>query len=140
MLKKFVNNRWMIHIGRNIGISILRHDYLNFDKNVLTIQKKNTNAMIANSSIWATNRIINLKYNNIEEKVVALDDLLLCYDNIYRTNNPRFSKYIKSEEIKIVLKKFFNIDADKESRASINKFHKNASQYIVPKMDTYIFK
>jgi len=101
ILKQFVNNRWMIHIGRNIGISILRHDYLNFDKNVLTIQKKNKDAMIANSSIWATNRIINMKYNNIEDKEVALDDLLLCYDNIYRTNNPRFSKYIKSEEIKI---------------------------------------
>jgi hypothetical protein len=42
-----------------------------------------------------------MKYNNIEDKEVALDDLLLCYDNIYRTNNPRFSKYIKSEEIKI---------------------------------------
>ena len=101
MLKHFVNNRWMIHIGKNIGISILSHDYLNFDKNVLTIQKKHANAVIANSSIWATNRIINLKYNNIEEKVVASDDLLQCYDNIYRTNNPRFSKYIKSEEIKI---------------------------------------
>ena len=101
MLKHFVNNRWMIHIGKNIGISILSHDYLNFDKNVLTIQKKNANAVIANSSIWATNRIINLKYNNIEDKVVASDDLLQCYDNIYRTNNPRFSKYIKSEEIKI---------------------------------------
>jgi hypothetical protein len=42
-----------------------------------------------------------MKYNNIEDKEVALDDLLLCYDNIYRTNNPRFSKYMKSEEIKI---------------------------------------
>ena len=101
MLKLFINNRWAIHIGKNIGNSILSHDYLNFDKNVLTIQKKNANAMISNSSIWATNRIINMKYNNIEDKEVALDDLLLCYDNIYRTNNPRFSKYMKSEEIKI---------------------------------------
>jgi len=100
MLKHFVNNRWRIHIGNNIRISILRHDYLNFDKG-LTIQIKNMKAVIENHSIWATNRIINMKYNNIENKEVALDDLLLCYDNIYRTNNPRFSKYIKSEDVKI---------------------------------------
>lgn len=100
MLKHFVNNRWRIHIGNNIRISILRHDYLNFDKG-LTIQIKNMKAVIENHSIWATNRIINMKYNNIENKEVALDDLLLCYDNIYRTNNPRFSKYIKTEDVKI---------------------------------------
>ena len=104
MLKQFINNRWDIHIGKNIGISILSHDYLNFNKKAFTIQKKNANPIadpIADPRIWATNRIINMKYNNIEDKEVALDDLLRCYDNIYRTNNPRFSKYIKSEEIKI---------------------------------------
>ena len=104
MLKQFINHRWDIHIGKNIGISILSHDYLNFNKKAFTIQKKNANPIadpIADPRIWATNRIINMKYNNIEDKEVALDDLLRCYDNIYRTNNPRFSKYIKSEEIKI---------------------------------------
>lgn len=104
MLKKFINNRWAIHIGKCIVNSILSHDYLNFDKKAFTIQKKNANPIadpIADPRIWATNRIINMKYNNIEDKEVALDDLLRCYDNIYRTNNPRFSKYIKSEEIKI---------------------------------------
>ena len=104
VLQRFVNNRWRIHIGKNIGHSILRHDYLEFQKLNLNFKigfDKNAIAVIANSSILATNRIINMKYNNIENKDIALDELLLCYDTIYRRNNPRLSKYIKSEEIKV---------------------------------------
>jgi hypothetical protein len=100
MLKRFINNRWAIHIGKNLRDSILRHDYLDFDKKAV-IRKANAiwiaAIQIADSSIWATNRIINMKYNNIEDKDTALNDLLLCYDNIYRTNNPQK----KSQDIKI---------------------------------------
>lgn len=107
MLKRFINNRWAIHIGKNLRDSILRHDYLDFDKKA-DFDKKPTvireataiwiaAIQIADSSIWATNRIINIKYNNIEDKDTALNDLLLCYDNIYRTNNPQK----KSQDIKI---------------------------------------
>lgn len=88
MLKLFINNRWAIHIGKCIVNSILRHDYLDFGKKPTMIRKA-TAIHIADSSIWATNRIINMKYNNIEDKDAVLNDLLLCYDNIYRTNNPQ---------------------------------------------------
>jgi hypothetical protein len=98
MLQRFVNNRWRIHIGKNIGHSILKHDYLEFKTSGFLTSGLKT---IPDSSILATNRIINMKYNNIENKDVALNDLLQCYDTIYRTNNPRFSKYIKSEDIKV---------------------------------------
>jgi hypothetical protein len=101
MLKLFINNRWAIHIGKCIQNSILRHDYLDFHKKADFHKKpmirKATAIQIADSSIWATNRIINMKYNNIEDKDVALNDLLLCYDSIYRTNNPQK----KSQDIKI---------------------------------------
>ena len=132
VLQRFVNNRWRIHIGKNIGHSILRHDYLGFRTSGFRTSDFRTSDLafksdfdknvIANSSILATNRIINMKYNNIENKDIALDELLRCYDTIYRSNNPRFSKYIKSEEIKI-FKGFIGDSFDLNILAYVNIYN-----------------
>jgi len=122
VLQRFVNNRWRIHIGKNIGHSILRHDYLGFRTSGLAFKSDFDIAAISNSSILATNRIINMKYNNIEDKDITLDELLICYDAIYRTNNPRLSKYIKSEEIKI-FKGFIGDSFDLNILAYVNIYN-----------------
>ena len=88
MLNNIINNKWTINIGKQIGRSILFHEYLNFDKKV-SIYKIKT---ISNCTIWATNSIINLKYNNIDDKDVAINDLLICYDNIFISNNAPLPK------------------------------------------------
>lgn len=90
MLNNIINNKWGINIGKQIGRSILDHKYLNFD-----IDKKvsiYTLKTISNCNIWATNSIINLKYNNIDDKDVAVNDLLICYDNIFISNNAPYPK------------------------------------------------
>jgi hypothetical protein len=85
-----INNKWGINISKQIGRSILDHEYLNFD-----IDKKvsiYTLKTISNCNIWATNSIICLKYNNIDDKDVAVNDLLICYDKIFINNNPPLPK------------------------------------------------
>lgn len=96
-LKYLVNNKWKINIGRRLTNSILPLDYLDFDGNVaspynsskIIIRKK-----IKEFNILATNHTVMLKYNNILNKNLALDDLLRCYDNIYAVNNSSLSRYI----------------------------------------------
>jgi hypothetical protein len=95
MLNNLINNKWAINIGKQIGRSILDHEYLNFhiDKKV-SIYKLKT---ISNCNIWATNSIVNLKYNNIDDKDVAVNDLLICYDNIFINNNPSLPKKYRDD-------------------------------------------
>jgi hypothetical protein len=88
LLNNLINNKWAINIGKEIWRSILDHEYLNFDKK-LSI---NTLKTISNCNIWATNSIVNLKYNNIDDKDVAVNDLLICYDKIFINNNPPLPK------------------------------------------------
>ena len=93
LLNNLINNKWGINIAKQIGRSILEHKYLNFDKKVsihtFMNSKKHT---ISNCNIWATNSIVNFKYNNIDDKDVALNELLICYDNIFTNNNPPLPK------------------------------------------------
>ena len=93
MLNNFINNKWGINISKHIRRSILDHEYLNFDKKVsihtFMNSKKHT---ISNCNIWATNSIVNFKYNNIDDKDVAVNELLICYDNIFTNNNPPIPK------------------------------------------------
>jgi hypothetical protein len=95
MLNNLINNKWAINIGKQIGRSILDHEYLNFhiDKKV-SIYKFKT---ISNCNIWATNSIICLKYNNIDDKDVAVNDLLICYDKIFINNNPPLPKKYRDD-------------------------------------------
>lgn len=93
MLNMIINNKWGINIGKQIGRSILDHEYINFDKKVsihtFMNSKKHT---ISNCNIWATNSIVSFKYNNIDDKDVAVNELLICYDNIFTNNNPPLPK------------------------------------------------
>ena len=96
LLNDLVNNRWGINICKELGNSILHHDYLNFDKIEYNFSIHNIhnihNNIISNCNIWATNSIVNFKYNNIVDKDVAVNELLICYDNIFTNNNPPFPK------------------------------------------------
>jgi len=88
LLNNLINNKWAINIGKEIWRSILDHEYLNFDKK-LSI---NTLKTISNCNIWATNSIVNLKYNNIDDKDIAVNDLLICYNKIFINNNSPLPK------------------------------------------------
>jgi len=95
MLNNLINNKWAINIGKQIGRSILDKEYLKFDiDKKVSIYKFKT---ISNCNIWATNSIVNLKYNNIDDKDVAVNDLLICYDNIFINNNPSLPKKYRDD-------------------------------------------
>ena len=110
--KEFLNilikNRWGINIYKNFSNSILKHDYFNFHFNKkisLPTFDIHTNKSIPNNIIWNTNSIICLKYNNSKDKDLALDELLLFYDNVFQYNNPTITKsksiYKNTEDINI---------------------------------------
>lgn len=92
--KRIINNKWGINIGKEIDRSILDRNYLNFDKKLSIIFSNKTEDIysksISNSNIWATNRIMCLKYNNIPDKnkEVVIDELLTSYDKFYVNMNP----------------------------------------------------
>ena len=92
LLNNLINNKWGINIAKQIGRSILEHKYLNFDKKVSIHTFMNSKNTISNCNIWATNSIVNFKYNNIDDKDVAVNELLICYDNIFTNNNPPLPK------------------------------------------------
>ena len=92
LLNNLINNKWGINIGKQIGRSILDREYLNFDKKVSIHTFMNSKNTISNCNIWATNSIVNFKYNNIDDKDVAVNELLICYDNIFTNNNPPLPK------------------------------------------------
>lgn len=91
IFKMIINNKWGINIGKEISRSILDSNYLNFDKKLSNIFS-NINKGISNSNIWATNRIICLKYNNIhdneKDQEVAVDELITCYEKMFVNINP----------------------------------------------------
>jgi len=105
--KKFLNvlikNRWGINIYKSLRNSILKHDYLNFHFNKKI--SMSSFDICVNNTIWNTNSIICLKYNNSKDKEVALDELLLYYENIFQYNNSTIKKlkFIdkNTEDIKI---------------------------------------
>jgi hypothetical protein len=110
--KEFLNilikNRWGINIYKTLSNSILKYDCLNFNFNKkisLPSFDIYANKSIPNSVIWNTNSIICLKYNNSKDKDVALDELLLYYENIFQYNNSTIIKsksmYKNTEDIKI---------------------------------------
>ena len=92
LLNNLINNKWGINIAKQIGRSILDREYLNFDKKVSIHTFMNSKNTISNCNIWATNSIVNFKYNNIDDKDVAVNELLICYDNIFTNNNPPLPK------------------------------------------------
>ena len=92
LLNNLINNKWGINIGKQIGRSILDREYLNFDKKVSIHTFINSKNTISNCNIWATNSIVSFKYNNIDDKDVAVNELLICYDNIFTNNNPPLPK------------------------------------------------
>jgi hypothetical protein len=94
IFKRIINNRWDINIGKEIDRSILDRNYLNFDKKLSNIFSNKTQGIY---NIWATNRIICLKYNNIHDndREVVIDELLSCYDKFYVNINPLSSIIIK---------------------------------------------
>ena len=95
LLNVLIKNRWGITICKSLINSILKNEYLNvhFDKKVSTSSFDiRTNKPISNYNISNTNNIICLKYNSCKDKDVALDELLLCYDNIFKYNNPTITK------------------------------------------------
>jgi len=97
--KEFLNilikNRWGINIYKSLSNSILKHDCLNFhfNKNISSSSFNIcANKSIQNNTIWNTNSIMCLKYNNSKDKDVALDELLTYYENIFQYNNPTITK------------------------------------------------
>jgi hypothetical protein len=105
MLNLIINNRWAIKIGTKLSNSILKHEYLDFDKDVSKALKPpisiTSDVIIHNYNICSTNSILLFKYNNIENKDVAFQELFSSYDYIYKNNNPTLSKYINANEVEI---------------------------------------
>ena len=148
--KEFLNilikNRWGINIYKNFSNSILKHDYFNFHFNKkisLPTFDIHTNKSIPNNIIWNTNSIICLKYNNSKDKDVALDELLLFYDNVFQYNNLTITKsksiYKNTEDINI-FKGLIDDAFDLNILAYINIYNIYEifkSSFIIGKMSIY---